>query len=1222
MLSPWHVGAEELFPFRGSGGQRFTELLNALLRADLARGGGTPADAKTNIRVNIGDEGVDAEVKVPLDGYLEVKTPSAWQFKATDFGSVTEAVLREEASKPEAKRLIEAGSTYFVCVCDDWPSVRVREREEVLEAIVREINPAAPAPRVLGASQLADWASRFTSIVVAFFRPHLDGALSFDAWVRRERAELPRFVDIASRAEASKLLSDHASATSSSPVLSVMGPSGAGASRLVLEAVAPTGALVVYTPDEVAGLRLATSLVNQPTAAAVLVVDHCSLDGRFKLEQMLLAEGHRVRAIVLCDPTEGAARGSVALRRLGDQDVQGVIDANFSGAPSSHRRAFVHLADGILKIAARLATSYAAGRSTFLDDSAAWAVDELHRLVRDREDLRALQALALFKRIGFRGDVAAQIAEVCEVLRLDPADTVARCRRLEASPGVVSLGPRYISVRPRLFAQPLFEAAWEEHLAPDAAAFIDALSTPLRASLLRQAGQVAPKQVREWLGEWSVATIRELEPADLTRPDSVEPLLALVDILPIRVAPLFTDLITRMTDEEARAPGGVFSHWPARMHLTWALKDLIAYRETYALAEAALFRLACAEPEPEVAAARSASATETWGASFQPLLSGTEVSFRERLNVLASKLTTQGPAAAPLVLVALGFALAGSAHKVEGAPMVSGKVRPPDWQPTTYAELWDGLDAGISVLGQCLTYDAHRDAGVRVLGRHGRALLQRGRGDALRGVVDKATLSDEQRNVVFGFVDDFLTFAVQPEAPASDGYPKEYLAAVNAWRETLETTDLMGRIARAVSARSLRRHSDERAWEQELDDLAAELYETPAGFERALTVLHTGERHGGAVLLFGRGLGQRDKTAALLTDVIASAATAPSPFFARGYLWGLRGFGEAHDGAVGAALERLENDNPGMAVDLNEMTSAAGSPLVRALRLVRERRLPTDVLGQSLRFTSEPELLAAALELVLEVSADHPEDAASTCLKILLAWAWTPGTVLPADTRTVSAVWRVLELAIDGAGAESHSWAPLLRRLSESDLERAVRLVCTATVRGDFSIRDDAAKELSMYITRDPSLVLKVLGPMLLEPDGAMRFSIGRSASVLNALPYDLLTEWIVTHGVTAARVVATHLPPPYVDTEGTPVVPPLTEFVLQRFGDDQRVVSSFSAGRHSFQMYSGDIAGQHEREAAIAERFLAHAIRGIREWAALEAQSSRRSAQRWLERDEEDLDE
>jgi len=104
--------------------------------------------------------------------------------------------------------------------------------------------------------------------------------------------------------------------------------------------------------------------------------------------------------------------------------------------------------------------------------------------------------------------------------------------------------------------------------------------------------------------------------------------------------------------------------------------------------------------------------------------------------------------------------------------------------------------------------------------------------------------------------------------------------------------------------------------------------------------------------------------------------------------------------------------------------------------------------------------------------------------------------------------------------------------------------------------------------------------------------------------------DWLREHGLEAARRIARHLPLPHLDSEGRPVVPPLTEFVLTEFEDDDWVFHEFCAGVHSFQMYSGDIAAQHEAEAAMAESFLNHPARRIREWAQAEVRHSRWEAQ------------
>ncbi|MGB8368292.1 MAG: hypothetical protein ACLPYZ_05740 [Limisphaerales bacterium] len=51
---------------------------------------------------------------------------------------------------------------------------------------------------------------------------------------------------------------------------------------------------------------------------------------------------------------------------------------------------------------------------------------------------------------------------------------------------------------------------------------------------------------------------------------------------------------------------------------------------------------------------------------------------------------------------------------------------------------------------------------------------------------------------------------------------------------------------------------------------------------------------------------------------------------------------------------------------------------------------------------------------------------------------------------------------------------------------------------------------------------------------------------------------------------------------------------------------------------YSGDIAGQRLREAAVAAQFLQHPIAAIREWARVEKTSSEHEAARWRQQDEE----
>lgn len=1220
---PWTVAADELFSLRGSGGQRFADFVSAVLRAEGAASGVKADDIQTNTRVNLPDGGVDAEVKVALGGPLALTVPTCWQFKATAFTAVGPASLTEEANKPEAKRMIEDGHAYYVCVCDDAPPDKMAALDLALLGIVRAINSNAPAPRVLNVGHLADWASRHSAVVLQFFRGHLGQALSYEPWLRKEREPLSIFVELPARAEATEAIRAHVSANQvSRPVMSVFGPTGAGVSRLVAEALAAVAPRVIYVPDGTTAVVLATSLVNQPNASGVLVVDRCSASARAAVEDIVKAEGSRLRVVAIHDATEQASSATLKVEPLEGSDVQKVVDANFATIQSSHRRAFVHFADGILKIAARLALSYSNDPAQFLLNEGAWADDELRRLVRDAADHDTLRALALFSRVGFAGDVGPQLVEVCGVFRLDAKDVVRRAKRLSTAPGVVGVGERYLSVRPRLFARPLFEAAWDEAVGEDVGSFMDRISPDLTRALLKQAAVHASERVRDAIADWAMPKVAALTSADLGSSQVLDLLLPLVEIAPTRMGPALADLVVKASEAEASAVGERFDHWPARMHVIWKLRQLMERRETYSLAESALFRLARAEADAEGAARQSSTATESWSTSFRVYLSGTEVPLRERLVGLASKLDAIGSSAIPLVVVALGFTVSSHAWKMEGSPVVHGDLRRPDWQPSTYAEYWDGLNGAIALLARCAADRDHGARAVDALVKHGRGLLQSGRVKELREAFDRMTLDDLQRVAVRGFVADFLAYDADHKEDGEVAYPAEYIGAVSDWHSSLSRTDLAGRVFEALSPSHRRQLSETAAWTDELNALGVELCRAPDVLMDIIPALVGGKHHGGGLFALGRSLGQTDVAGGLLSKMMAVASGSKNPLLHRGYIGGLAEQGTAHDAEVQAEIDKLEAVAPELAVDLNGMNGRISSAGARAIRLVRSGRLPGESLTgvSSIRFHGE--LLGQAIEAILDTMKERPEDAAAAALDILGSLAWDEKATLPEDPRVVETIWRAIETARDGARGEAHTWARLLRRLSEVDFERAVRVACTVAVKGDFSMQDEAACELSVYIGKEPGIVLSVLGPMLLEPSALWTFGGGRRGTVLISFPVDVLIQWIVQNGVDAARLVASHMPSPHLDGAGAPVVPPLTAFVLEKFESDDRVFSTFCSSRHNLQMYSGDIAALHEEEAKLAEKFRTHVLRRVREWAEQEVRWGRQDAKYWRQHNEEDFDE
>ena len=177
-----------------------------------------------------------------------------------------------------------------------------------------------------------------------------------------------------------------------------------------------------------------------------------------------------------------------------------------------------------------------------------------------------------------------------------------------------------------------------------------------------------------------------------------------------------------------------------------------------------------------------------------------------------------------------------------------------------------------------------------------------------------------------------------------------------------------------------------------------------------------------------------------------------------------------------------------------------------------------------------------------------------------------------------------------------------------------IRLV----VFGDsFEMRDEAINLLANWASDYPNEVMTGVGSVMLDPSTGVYFFISKFP-IFTALPLKVVIGWLETVGAKGARKIARHLPRPYLNADGEPMVPELTAWVLAHFESDDRTFVEFCAGVHSNQMYMGNIAGTHEAEARDARKFFNHQLRRIREWAQIEYSSASQNAQRHREWEDE----
>ncbi len=438
---------------------------------------------------------------------------------------------------------------------------------------------------------------------------------------------------------------------------------------------------------------------------------------------------------------------------------------------------------------------------------------------------------------------------------------------------------------------------------------------------------------------------------------------------------------------------------------------------------------------------------------------------------------------------------------------------------------------------------------------------------------------------------------------------------VKAWRESLVGQDVHSRVLALVGTErwGAMRLRQEAAWRDELDQLARDVLRDGSALTLELGWLASGSAH--AAGEFGAALGRADAKGVHFDRIMATARPGEGCIFAAGYASGLVSVHAVQRTRLAQWIDGCERNAPDLAADVAITAGPATEALTRVLRLFDAGRLPARYL-YARNFPTGPdgEIKTEDLITLLERLAPAAERGDGMALRIgLESLAMRlPYEVGPAAEPTLSAhpvlrtlAWKLFDAVPNGQLPPTHWWGSLVGHLSHFEPMRAARYLARL-VRSETVLRDDALERaLTHLAARSPVEVMDALGEVMLDDAVGFRFFIGDYEAIFAALPDDVKREWLERVGVEGARRMARHVAPPHVTENGEALVPPFTAWFLERFGDDDRTFHEFLAGTRSWRSYWGDIAAQHDAEAAVARRFLGHPLARVREWARMEEKSA-----------------
>lgn len=1237
--------------------RKLTDLLRRLLNLEAEKHGIRKSGVNVALNITTPDDGIDGSIKWndgPERTDYIVSRNVGYQCKATKMTSTKAGQEVESRRKqpPIIKSMVdqilsEGGSYILFTTTYLNDQQRINEAIESIRAKFRQHNkPYADSANIeiYDRSKIKTWVNEYLPSIVAVKElvgsPIDDGLQTLVTWGKLQGLEKNKFC---SDETISQLLSDiRSQAQKPSHVMRIEGLSGIGKTRLVFEAC--------------------KSSVNGSLASRIVYVDVA--DGHFTLPKkipMWSERGYRFTLVVdNCEPSlhdalwkyvrntdltlitldyntdKNVCDNTYTIPTVSEKVIDEIIKQSYPNLDEASLRRIKDFANGFPLIAVKIA------------EDLEGKVDDIGNL---REDLikekllgefsndhyKAIQVCALFEYVGFEGQVSIHYKYIAEkIANLNPNEFY-RCISTYRKRGLIDKRGDYIRVIPRPLAVRLAKEWWEQNsseyiqeiiqlLGPDKApqglsdAFCQAIP---KLSFVKRANELT-EELCGAQGPFGHAEV-------LKSPWGSRLFRAFVEVNPKAT----TNAIYRIT--EALEIEELKNHFvgDSRRNLIWALEKLCFREECFSKAAWAMLRLAVAENE-----SWSNNATGQFLQLFHVFLSGTEASPKLRLELVTRALQEQNKDIRKLAVRALGEALHTQHFTRSGGSEEQGTAPPlQDWRPQIWQEAFDYWEEVLHRLVDIvLSDDEFSDLAKNAIALQIRGLMQYGRVDALNDVISRIVSKRGQ------YWPQALESIKTTRKFDGNAMPPKALEALNRWENLLIPKDLGEKIKLLVCTPPWEHEKDGNENYIDVGARNAEAFAKECSLQIEniyphLSLLVSGEIRQGSA--FGKACIANIKNINLFLDPIIEALAncnkeTANPIVAAAALSKLK---QINYNLWSKYISTFENDDrlKPFYIDIIILNEPSSKELNQTLLLISNGFI--DILksrffayGRVLSHLSSKEVV----EFCLKLAAISP-DGFWPSFEILYMYCYGKPESWKSCKETLVIFIKKVDFQNNppsNNNMDLHGWSFSITKLLEDgdaipvdDIVNSIFSLLKEDKNVSIQNHDIKTVLAALFNHGLGEHVWEAVTKVLESGDHfvAWRLEILLTTEVFDSesrhlmfkLSEDFLVDWAEKHKDFGPKFLARAAPIYEKDENGNIVASSIAKKIVDRFGDDNDVLSALSSFA-GIKGWSSSRVPELQREEKVYVYFEQHLNARVREWAASNLEYIRKTIAHETKRDEE----